>query len=272
MQDKLNYSTSIFHDLTQISNSQPLIHNITNYVAMPFIANALLAIGASPIMAHAIDEIEEIIQMAKALVINIGTLDNYWLQSMLLAMETAKTIGIPIILDPVGAGATHFRTEATLKLINKNPPQVIRGNAAEILALGGHLLTYSKGVDSLYQSEQACEAAKELAKQYGCTIVISGKEDFIINPTMYYKIANGIPLMTKITGMGCTATAIIGAFCSINSDITLASTYAMAVMGIAGEIAAKQAVGPATLQMHFIDTLYNLKEIQIREYLQLTQG
>ena len=265
-------ATHIADGLARIRNSQPVVHSITNYVAMSFNANALLAIGASPIMAHAVEEIAAVIKLARALVINIGTLDTSWLKSMYSAMEAAKQKAIPIIIDPVGAGATPFRTQTALELCETIAPQVIRGNAAEIMALAGQSLSISKGVDSIYQSETALSAGKQLAKHYDCVIVISGKQDFIISTNSTYIVENGVALMQKVTGMGCTGTALIAAFCAVQTDYALAATSAMAVMGIAGELACPSAKGPGSLQVQFLDTLYHLQTEDIVQHLKLTRA
>ncbi len=244
--------------LQRVRNAQPLVHNITNYVVMSLTANALLAINASPIMAHASEEVEEIIHHAHALVINIGTLETPWLNSMRMAMKAAKNKSIPIILDPVGAGATLFRTQSVLQLIAHVPPNVIRGNAAEILALSGHLLSSSKGVDSVYASETARQAAQSLAECYGCVVVISGEKDFIISQKNTACVIQGTPMMARVTGLGCTATALIAAFCATEKDYFSASVAAMAIMGLAGELAMDTAKGPGSFQTHFIDALFNL--------------
>jgi hydroxyethylthiazole kinase len=272
MLDRSIFVRKIAQSLMQIREQQPLIHNITNYVAMSLNANALLAIGASPIMAHAPEEVTDIVQLAKALVINIGTLDRDWLSSMSLAMQTAKEKSIPIVIDPVGAGATSFRTQAVLGLLERVAPQVIRGNASEILALAGQPLGVSKGVDSVYQSETACEAAQQLAKSYGCTVVVSGQQDFIIDHDNTYIIENGVELMRYVTTMGCTATALVGAFCTVGKDYALAATYAMAVMGIAGELALLTSQGPGSFQANFLDALYRLQEAEILARLKLRLG
>lgn len=271
LKENHTYATQIADGLARIRQLQPLIHNITNYVAMSLTANALLAIGASPVMAHATEEVIDMVQLAQALVINIGTLDTSLLKSMRTAMQTAREKALPIIIDPVGAGATPFRTQAVLGLLETATPQIIRGNAAEIMALAGQSLTESKGVDSLHQSNKAYRSGQQLAKHYGCTVVISGQQDFIIHPQATYRIENGVALMRQVTAMGCTATALIGAFCAVQSDYLLAAISAMAVMGIAGELAYAQAEGPGSFQAQFLDALYYLEAKDIAQHLKLTQ-
>ncbi|NCX93405.1 MAG: hydroxyethylthiazole kinase [Gammaproteobacteria bacterium] len=264
-------SHRIAESLIKLKTEHPLIQCITNFVVMPFNANALLAIGATPVMAHAQEELEDIAHIAKALVINIGTLDHHWIASMTDAMNKAKARHIPVVLDPVGVGASRFRTQTALKLIEANAPKVIRGNASEIIALSGETLESSKGVDSVHSSNSAVEAGKILAKRYGCTIVISGAQDFIIQEERVACLENGVPMMTQVTGMGCTATALIGAFLAVESNPFQAALCAMASMGIAGEVAYGHAKGPGTFQVEFLDALHQLDEILIKHYLRLSE-
>ena len=256
----------IWTDVQHIRAEAPLVHNITNYVAMNTTANALLALGASPVMAHAIEEVEEMAGIAAALVINIGTLSSHWIEAMARAMWKASQCGIPVVLDPVGAGATRLRTETVRLLVGKTPPTIIRGNASEIKALGDEEVK-TKGVDSTHKSEDSLDAARALSDRYGSVVCVSGAVDLIVQGDAIISIANGHPLMPRVTGLGCTATALIGAFAAVNSSPMQATAHAMAVMGIAGEIAAEGAEGPGALQVRFIDALYGLKETDISERL-----
>lgn len=260
--------TSLWNSILHVRKKTPLIHNITNYVVMNNTANALLAIGASPIMAHAHEETEAMTSICNALVINIGTLDAYWVESMLLAAKKAKELNKPFVLDPVGAGATPYRDTALAKLIALKPT-VIRGNASEILSLAKCNTTKTKGVDSTAQSSEAVEAALLLNQQFGSVICISGETDIIISAKQHICIHNGSPLMTKVTGLGCSSTAIIGAFIAVMEDKTEAVTAAVALMSIAGEIAAKKAKGPGSLQVLLLDTLYNITEEEFMQHIDL---
>jgi len=244
-------------DLELVRKKSPLVHNITNYVVMNNTANALLAIGASPVMAHALEEVKDMVAIASALVINMGTLSEKWLEAMLIAGEAALQKGIPVIFDPVGVGATPYRNQAAAEIIFRCKPGIIRGNASEIRSLAKESII-TKGVDSTADSSSAVDAAKRLAQQTGAVVVISGVEDFITDAKTVRIIKNGTPLMSKVTGMGCTASAITGAFAAINPDRLAAATHAMAVMSIVGELAAKKSEGPGTMQLHFLDELYNL--------------
>ena len=242
-------------DLALIRAKSPLVHNITNYVAMNFSANALLAIGASPVMAHAVEEMEDMVGIASALVINIGTLDAEWVESMLTAGRTAHQLGKPIVLDPVGAGATPYRTQTAWQIIRECHPTIIRGNASEIMALVNADVR-SKGVDSSQSSDDAVESAKQLAKATGAVVVISGATDYITDGERVETITNGSPLMTQVTAMGCTASSIVGAFAGINPNPFEASLHGMAVMGICGERAVAKKASPGSLMINFLDELY----------------
>jgi len=264
----MQITTEIWQDVQKIRETNPLVHNITNYVVMNTTANALLSIGASPVMAHAEEEVENMVAIAKALVINIGTLSTPWINSMSRAVKAAGDKQVPWVLDPVGAGATPFRTKTAIDLINMNKPAVIRGNASEIMSLvlaDGR----TKGVDSSHASEFAVDSAKKLSKSTECTICISGGTDIIVGFEKTLQVKNGHPMMPRVTGLGCTASALVGAFIAVNSDSIKATAHAMAVLGIAGEIAATKAKGPGTLQLFLLDALYQLSELDLERYLQL---
>ena len=243
--------------IAAVRTQSPLVHNITNYVVMNNSANALLAVGASPVMAHWVSEMEEMTSIAGALVINIGTLDDKWIEGMLSAGRAAGRHGIPVVLDPVGAGATSQRTEAALRIINDCHPAIIRGNASEIMALVDASVK-SKGVDSIISSDDALESAKALANDTGAVVVISGETDYITDGKQVHTVEGGSPVMTSVTGMGCTATALTGAFAAVVNDPLVAAAAAMAVMSLAGERAAEYSKGNGSMQMNFLDELCNL--------------
>jgi hydroxyethylthiazole kinase len=259
-------SSDIWTSILAIRESAPVIHNITNYVVMNNTANALLALGASPVMAHAENEMKEMVNIASALVINIGTLSDPWIRSMFKAATQAKKRNIPIVLDPVGAGATSYRTQMARELIEAVPPTIIRGNASEIMAIIEEIGN-TKGVDSASSSDQALEAARALHQTYGTIVCISGQTDYVVGGSGLLKIMNGHPMMTKVTGLGCTATALCGAFAAVNADYSAATAQAMAVMGISGELGMEKAAGPGSLQVHFLDALCNLSKDDIDRLL-----
>jgi len=257
---------SVWRDVERIRLEAPLVHNITNFVVMNTTANALLAIGASPVMAHAVEEVEEMASLARALVLNIGTLSGEWVEAMLKAARSAARCGIPVVLDPVGAGATRVRTQTAGRRLEEAAPAIIRGNASEIRALGGEG-GLTKGVDSTHTSGEALLAARRLAEARQSVVVVSGATDVIVSGPHVLRVHNGHPMMTRVTGLGCIATALIGAFAAVNQSGLQAAAHAMAVMGIAGEMAAEGATGPGSFQPRFLDALYLLREQDIERRL-----
>ncbi len=241
-------------NLALVRETCPLVHNITNYVVMHYTANALLALGASPVMAHAVEEMEEMASLASALVLNIGTLSPSWIDGMMVAGRVASRRGIPIILDPVGAGATTLRTATAVRLLDACKVTVLRGNASEVLAVargaGG-----TRGVDSAHRVEDAADAAREWAKRRGMVVAITGPVDHVTYGTSLVRVRNGHPLMGRITGSGCTATAMIGAFAAVNGDALEAAASALAFYGIAGEHAARGNGLPGTFGVALLDML-----------------
>lgn len=261
---------TLWKHIQQVKEQSPLIHNITNYVVMNNTANALLAAGASPVMAHAKAEVKDMVGIAGALVINIGTLDEYWSEAMLMAAETAQSLGKPWILDPVGAGATPYRNEILHKLLEHHPT-VIRGNASEILALSKSSSATTKGVDSTASSDDSVQAARALVDEYGAVVCISGETDIIVdNKGQSIRLKNGHPMMTKITGLGCSASALIAAFTAVVEDKTEATTAAMALLGVAGQLSAADSAGPGSLQLNILDKLYTITEAEFNEHLKLS--
>jgi len=242
-------------DCTALRQQSPLVHNITNFVAQNFSANVLLALGASPVMSHAVEEVQAMANQANALLLNIGTLDAMWVRSMLLAGDTMYRRRGAIVLDPVGAGATPYRTDTSWQLIRACHPTIIRGNASEIMALTNAAIT-TKGVDSTTSSAIALASAIDLARSTHSVVAISGATDYITDGQRIASVSNGSPLQTRVTAMGCSVSAVVAAFAAIQSDPFLASFHAMALMGIVGEMAAQQADGPGTLMIRFLDLLY----------------
>ncbi|MBN2686948.1 MAG: hydroxyethylthiazole kinase [Deltaproteobacteria bacterium] len=258
----------IMASVRKIREMSPLIHNITNYVVMNTTANALLALGASPVMAHAKEEVRDMVSIARALVINLGTLSQPWVESAFMAAEEATARNVPVVIDPVGAGATPYRTKVFRDMILAFPPTVIRGNASEIMALSMESAT-TKGVDSTDPSHQAIEGASRLNKELGSVVCVSGEIDYVVHGADVATIRNGHPMMPRVTGLGCTASALCGAFAAVQPDAPRAVAEAMAVMGIAGEMAAEDAPGPGTLQVRFIDALHRLEYSHITKLLKV---
>lgn len=236
----------------------PLVHNITNFVVMNTTANALLAIGASPAMVHALDEVADFAPLAQALVINIGTLSPHWVEAMERAAEAANATGVPWILDPVAAGATAYRTATATRLIGLKPA-VIRGNASEILSLAGEAGA-TRGVDSTQGSETAQDAARRLATRSGAVVAVTGAVDYVTDGTRMAGLANGDPMLARVTGTGCMATAMIGAFLGAGLAPFEASAAGLTAMGVAAETAIAGANGPASFQVALIDGLYRLDD------------
>ena len=236
----------------------PLVHNIINFVVMNNTANALLALGASPAMAHSLDEVEDFVAISQALVVNIGTLDSQQIAACKLAAMRAGAVGIPWILDPVGTKATPYRRTAASALARLRP-SAIRGNGSEILALAQQS-GQGRGVDSAHGSNMALSAARRLAAETGAVVAVTGAVDYVTDGTRVIAIENGHPLMTRVTGLGCSATAVIGAFLAVEADVLMATVAALAAFGVAGEIAAETARGPGSLQVALLDALYRLDE------------
>lgn len=249
--------------LASVRARHPLVHNITNYVVMNSTANALLSLGASPIMAHAIEEVEEMVAISGALVLNIGTLSKPWIEAMFKAGLHAKARGVPVVLDPVGAGASHLRTETARDLVKQVRPGFLRGNASEILALGADV-GGARGVDTQHTVSQARSAAVALARTHGMTVAVTGPEDYVTDGRREARIRNGHPLMARVTGTGCAATAITGAFAATEPDPFQAAVAALVVFGLAGEWAAQQAQHPGSFGIALIDGLDAVTPASVR--------
>jgi hydroxyethylthiazole kinase len=293
--------------LERIRKQTPLVHNITNFVVMNDTANVLLAIGASPVMAHAVSEVREMVSYAGALVLNIGTLDTEWVESMLIAGLEANERHVPVVLDPVGAGATAFRTAATQQILDTVKMAAVRGNAGELASIAG-LHGKVRGVDSV-SADSPEMAALIVARRTGGAAVASGAIDYVAGAPAEVRsgaarpgngaanggaaggvaaaasaaggagaagamprlagvprlaeVRNGDPFMGRITGSGCMATALVGAFLAVEPDPFLAAAEAMIAFGIAGEAAAKISAGPGTFRAHLIDAVANLTRPQI---------
>lgn len=242
-----------------------LVHNITNFVVMNSTANILLAMGASPVMAHAPDEVEDMARLSSALVLNIGTLDRPWIDAMILAGKAANSKGIPVILDPVGAGATRFRTESSRRILSECRVDVVRGNASEVLALWDSTVS-TRGVESsLSLSGQAADDVARIARENSLVLAISGEVDLVTDGKETFLIRNGHALMTRVTGMGCGLSAVTGAFCAANPDHPARSAAAaFGFYGLCGEKAAAVSEKPGSFFTAFLDQLYSTGPDHIR--------
>lgn len=250
-------------NLSSLRARKPLIHNITNYVVMNYTANALLACGASPVMAHAEGEVEEMVSFAGALVLNIGTLSPDWVDSMVRAGKEANRKGVPVVLDPVGAGATKLRTESAKRIAGEVEVRVIRGNASEVLSLAARE-GRTKGVDSVHGVDEAADAARVLAESLHTTLAITGAVDLVTDGRRTCRVFNGHELMRWVTGTGCTASALVGAFLAVDPSAVDAAATALGYFGLAGELAAKASEGPGSFQIALLDALFNLDEERVR--------
>lgn len=249
----------LWDDVQAVRAQSPLVHSITNFVVMNFNANVLLALGAAPVMAHAHEEVADMAGIAQALVLNIGTLEPAWVASMQIALAKAHARGIPVVLDPVGAGATPYRNRALAELIAAGGVTIVRGNGSEVMSVAG-LSAATRGVDSSVSSDAALQAAQSLAAHLKGVVCVSGADDHIVDGRgRWAMLSNGHPWMTRITGVGCSASAMVGAFAAVQPDAWRATTAAMAYLGVIGEVAAQQAQqvggGVGTMQVRLLDAL-----------------
>jgi hydroxyethylthiazole kinase len=258
----MSLAASAYADLSRIRRETPLVLNVTNTVVTNFTANALLALGASPAMTHAPADAAELAAVARAVVVNMGTPGEAELASMLAAVTAAAKAGVPVVFDPVAVGATAWRRRVAAQVLEAGPVRVIRGNASEVLALAGENAR-SRGVDSLNGSSEAGQAAASLARRYACVVCASGEVDVISDGKQTFLLAGGHPLMPRVTGMGCAASALVGAFVGANADVLAATTHAMAIMAAAGSVAAVGAAGPGSLQIRFLDALFALTQADL---------
>ena len=257
---------AVWRTLSRLRSSRPLVHCITNYVAMDITANALLAVGASPVMAHAPEEVEDIAANSGALLINIGTLDAPWVDSMMKAVTAAVEAGVPWVLDPVGVNATPFRLQVAKRLTGLQPT-VIRGNASEIATLGAEGSASGQGVDSTIESFDALDAAQTLARKSGAVVAVTGAVDYVTNGRDLVAVANGHEFMNRVTAVGCSLSALVGACLAAQEegDALLATVHALVIMGIAGEAAAEHSKGPGSFRTALIDALYHMEEAQVKK-------
>ena len=245
--------------LASLRATKPLVHQITNYVVMNETANATLALGALPVMAHAREEVEEMVGIASALVINIGTLSPHWVEAMLAAGKAANAKGIPVVVDPVGAGATRYRTETAKRLLDEVQVTVLRGNPGEVATLVG-VAAEVRGVESIGAGGDPADLAREAARSLGLVASVTGPTDHVSDGGAVLRITNGHELLAAVSGTGCMSTAITGCFAAAKPGRPFeAAAEALAAFGIAGEDAADGARGPGTFHAALYDALYNLR-------------
>jgi hydroxyethylthiazole kinase len=244
--------------LRAMREQKPLVHQITNYVVMNETANATLALGALPVMAHAGEEVEEMARIASSLVLNIGTLSEHWVEAMLLAGATATARQIPVVLDPVGAGATEYRTATARRILDLVDVTVLRGNAGEIATLVGAQAEV-RGVESIAAGIEAAELARTAARSLGVIASVTGPVDHVSDGERVLAVSNGHALLATVTGTGCMSSAITGCFLAAKSGEPLeAAAEALAAFGVAAEDAARGAEGPGTFHARLYDGLYAL--------------
>ncbi|WP_374723147.1 hydroxyethylthiazole kinase [Peribacillus tepidiphilus] len=258
--------------IERIRTLNPLIQNITNVVVTNFTANGLLAIGASPVMAYAHEEVADMAKIASALVLNMGTLDETVIESMIIAGKSANENNVPVVFDPVGAGATPYRTESARRILREVKVNVLRGNAAEVANVIGEEWAI-KGVDAGNGTGDVVSLAQKAARQLGCITVLTGKDDVITNGDTTYVVGNGHPILTKVTGTGCLLSSVIGAFYAAGEQPLYAVTEAVAYYGVAAELAAAKTVekGPGSFQIEFLNQLAVVSDeiLNDREKIQL---
>ena len=241
--------------LRRLRETRPLVHQITNYVVMNETANATLAIGALPVMAHAPEEVEEMVALAGALVLNIGTLSSSWVDAMLIAGRAANVRGVPVVLDPVGVGATRYRTDTAKRILGEVAVAVLRGNAGEVATLAG-VDAEVRGVESIGAAGSAADVARTAAAALGVVASVTGSVDHVSDGDRVIAVENGHPLLGSITGTGCMSSAITGAFLAVRADDPLeAAAEALAAFGVAGENAAPGAKGPGSFHVNLYDAL-----------------
>ena len=253
---------TLFCDLHRIRETAPVIHCITNYVAMNINANALLAIGASPLMSACPEEMEDISAISSALCVNIGCLDMQQIEAMKRAVTAARGRHKPYVLDPVGVGVSQLRKDTCRQLAQLCPPSVIRGNASEILCLAD-ACDGTHGIDAANTTAEALQPAQRLAKQWGCVVVVSGPSDLVTDGERIENENHGSPLMRSVTAMGCSASAVVSAFLAVQADPLVAAQEAMLLMGMAGEQAATDNPAPGTFALRFIDALYHISHCKL---------
>lgn len=255
-------NTKIAEALSRIREEKPLIHHITNLVVMNDTANVTLHVGALPVMAHAAEEVAEMTSLAGALVLNPGTLTPAWIESMLIAGRTANELGIPIVLDPVGAGATTLRTETNLRLLDELRIAVVRGNSGEIGALSG-AGGVVKGVESVEGVSDPAAVAQIMARERGTVVAITGERDVVSDGRRTLGVDNGHAWLKTNTGTGCMSTTMVAAFAAVERDYLVAAAGGLACFGLAAELAAEEARGPASFKVALFDRIYNLTPEQL---------
>jgi hydroxyethylthiazole kinase len=257
--------------LERLRRVKPLVHHITNFVVMNDTANVTLHIGALPVMAHAPEEVADMVGLAGALVLNLGTLSEPWLHAMRLAAQAATKRSIPIVLDPVGAGATPFRTQQNLAFLNDFHLSIVRGNLGEIATLCG-IKAEVRGVEAMGAEAAAQDVAHQAAQRFGCTVAISGATDYVSDGHRLVAVDNGHIWLTTLTGTGCAVTALVGACAAVSPDSVAAAVTGLTSMGVAAEQAAEKALGPGSFKVALQDALYHLQPQDLITQAKIYEG
>lgn len=257
--------------LERVRREKPLVHHLTNFVTIYDCANIVKAFGGSPVMAHAKEEVADMAGMASALVLNIGTLTAEFVDAMLLAGKSANDKKIPVVLDVCGAGATRFRDEKSLEILDTICVSIVKGNTSEIARIAGKDVR-TRGVDAVDIEASLLEVAQSLAKERGCTVVITGKDDIVADENRAVWVHNGHAMMTNIVGTGCMATSVIGTFAAVEDDLIAASVSGLVCYEVAAEVAALVAAGPASFKERLFDAVYNLDSGTIRRMQKIEEA
>ncbi|MCT2536206.1 hydroxyethylthiazole kinase [Aquibacillus koreensis] len=255
--------------VNKVREKQPLVHNITNQVVINYTANGLYAIGAAPVMANAVEEAADMANNADALLLNIGTLTTVQVDAMILAGKAANQKGIPVVFDPVGVGATPYRSAMAKKILDNVQVSVVRGNAAEVGLLAG-LKAVMRGVDAEAQGDHQA-VALQATKQLGIPVIVTGEHDVITDGSKVFVIENGHPLLTKVTGTGCLLSSVVAAFLAAHENVLEACAGAVGFYGVAAEVAASHTSAPGTFQVAFLDALYHVNSDVVTDTIKLTE-
>lgn len=253
--------------LSKVRQHNPLVHNITNVVVTNFTANGLLALGASPIMAYAHEEVADVARISGAVMLNIGTLDEQIVEACMIAGQAANEQGVPVVFDPVGAGATAYRTSSSHRILDRVKLSVLRGNVAEVANVIGESWSI-KGVDAGEGEGDAAALAQKAARKLDCVVVITGKEDVITDGETTFVVSNGHEILTRVTGAGCLLSSVVGAFAAVGKEsIVEAAAEALVFYGVAAELAYEQTAeqGPGSFQIAFLDQLAKVTEETVKQ-------
>lgn len=262
--------------LTAVRAQKPLVHHLTNYVTVNDCANVTLAIGASPIMADAAEEAADIAAISSALVLNIGTLNERTVKSMLLAGKKANEAGVPVVFDPVGAGASALRNRVTQEILNQVKISVLRGNMSEIRFIAG-LRSATKGVDAADADlrdglESGRQTAESVADKLGCVTAITGVTDIVSGNGHTYFLKNGSKRLSGVTGTGCMCTSLVGSFCGATDNCLAAAAGGILSMSIAGEVAAETTAGLGSFHIALIDAISQMDAQTIAKRVKLHEA